>query len=243
MTRQRLHTDSEICMYALTVSTIKPKNIKTIGSVVKLHNCKRMTDEVGGAHDKSIEHIDEFSRVNTPTHEIFLWQICFLGRHTVDTAKYVIEEGLCARSMGNGFAVFEFSVEMGLIMCDCSSGESGCKMFSRQSDDGVYSARMMSLGYQLRGTISLCDKWDLLGLGGILCMLLVWRSGGQDVVMVIEDLRVWRRTAANIVYWSLHVVRTEADNVDEALSNGVFWVITRALEMSSERVNYVSLVL
>ncbi|GKB10392.1 retrovirus-related pol polyprotein from transposon TNT 1-94 [Tanacetum coccineum] len=28
MTRQRLHTDFEVCMYALTVSTIKPKNIK-----------------------------------------------------------------------------------------------------------------------------------------------------------------------------------------------------------------------
>nr|GEU64348.1 retrotransposon protein, putative, Ty1-copia subclass [Tanacetum cinerariifolium] len=28
MTRQRLHTDSEACMYALTVSTIEPKNIK-----------------------------------------------------------------------------------------------------------------------------------------------------------------------------------------------------------------------
>ncbi|GJY35359.1 retrovirus-related pol polyprotein from transposon TNT 1-94 [Tanacetum coccineum] len=27
-TRQRLHTDSEVCMYALTVSTIEPKNIK-----------------------------------------------------------------------------------------------------------------------------------------------------------------------------------------------------------------------
>nr|GEY30304.1 hypothetical protein [Tanacetum cinerariifolium] len=28
MTRQRLHTDSKVCMYALTVSTIEPKNIK-----------------------------------------------------------------------------------------------------------------------------------------------------------------------------------------------------------------------
>ncbi|GJR67690.1 retrovirus-related pol polyprotein from transposon TNT 1-94 [Tanacetum coccineum] len=28
MTRQWLHTDSEVCMYVLTVSTIKPKNIK-----------------------------------------------------------------------------------------------------------------------------------------------------------------------------------------------------------------------
>ncbi|GJS22229.1 retrovirus-related pol polyprotein from transposon TNT 1-94 [Tanacetum coccineum] len=28
MTCQRLHTDSEVCMYALTVSTIEPKNIK-----------------------------------------------------------------------------------------------------------------------------------------------------------------------------------------------------------------------
>ncbi|GJQ96914.1 retrovirus-related pol polyprotein from transposon TNT 1-94 [Tanacetum coccineum] len=28
MTRQRLHVDSEVCMYALTVSTIEPKNIK-----------------------------------------------------------------------------------------------------------------------------------------------------------------------------------------------------------------------
>ncbi|GJU80515.1 retrovirus-related pol polyprotein from transposon TNT 1-94 [Tanacetum coccineum] len=28
MTHQRLHTDSKVCMYALTVSTIKPKNIK-----------------------------------------------------------------------------------------------------------------------------------------------------------------------------------------------------------------------
>ncbi|GJT09289.1 retrovirus-related pol polyprotein from transposon TNT 1-94 [Tanacetum coccineum] len=28
MTRQRLHTDSEVCMYALTVSTIEQKNIK-----------------------------------------------------------------------------------------------------------------------------------------------------------------------------------------------------------------------
>ncbi|GKD58719.1 hypothetical protein Tco_1296228 [Tanacetum coccineum] len=28
MTRQRLHTDSEVCMYALTVSNIEPKNIK-----------------------------------------------------------------------------------------------------------------------------------------------------------------------------------------------------------------------
>ncbi|GJW69790.1 retrovirus-related pol polyprotein from transposon TNT 1-94, partial [Tanacetum coccineum] len=30
MTRQRLHTDSEVCMYALTVSTIEPKNIKEV---------------------------------------------------------------------------------------------------------------------------------------------------------------------------------------------------------------------
>ncbi|GJT49181.1 retrovirus-related pol polyprotein from transposon TNT 1-94 [Tanacetum coccineum] len=28
MTRQKLQTDSEVCMYALTVSTIEPKNIK-----------------------------------------------------------------------------------------------------------------------------------------------------------------------------------------------------------------------
>ncbi|GJX69922.1 retrovirus-related pol polyprotein from transposon TNT 1-94 [Tanacetum coccineum] len=28
MTRQRLQTDSEVCMYALTISTIEPKNIK-----------------------------------------------------------------------------------------------------------------------------------------------------------------------------------------------------------------------
>ncbi|GJR25281.1 retrovirus-related pol polyprotein from transposon TNT 1-94 [Tanacetum coccineum] len=28
MTRQRLHTDVEVCMYALTISTIEPKNIK-----------------------------------------------------------------------------------------------------------------------------------------------------------------------------------------------------------------------
>ncbi|GJR97103.1 hypothetical protein Tco_0269277 [Tanacetum coccineum] len=28
MTHQRLHTDYEVCMYALTVSTIEPKNIK-----------------------------------------------------------------------------------------------------------------------------------------------------------------------------------------------------------------------
>ncbi|GJW27327.1 retrovirus-related pol polyprotein from transposon TNT 1-94 [Tanacetum coccineum] len=28
MTRQRLHTDSKVCMYALTVNTIEPKNIK-----------------------------------------------------------------------------------------------------------------------------------------------------------------------------------------------------------------------
>ncbi|GJY20733.1 retrovirus-related pol polyprotein from transposon TNT 1-94 [Tanacetum coccineum] len=28
MTHQWLHTDSEVCMYALTVSTIEPKNIK-----------------------------------------------------------------------------------------------------------------------------------------------------------------------------------------------------------------------
>ncbi|GJZ87076.1 retrovirus-related pol polyprotein from transposon TNT 1-94, partial [Tanacetum coccineum] len=28
MTRQRVHTDSEVCMYALTVNTIEPKNIK-----------------------------------------------------------------------------------------------------------------------------------------------------------------------------------------------------------------------
>ncbi|GKG18616.1 retrovirus-related pol polyprotein from transposon TNT 1-94 [Tanacetum coccineum] len=28
MTCQRLHTDSEVCMYALIVSTIEPKNIK-----------------------------------------------------------------------------------------------------------------------------------------------------------------------------------------------------------------------
>ncbi|GKC84608.1 retrovirus-related pol polyprotein from transposon TNT 1-94 [Tanacetum coccineum] len=28
MTRQRLQTDSEVCMYALTVSTIEPKNVK-----------------------------------------------------------------------------------------------------------------------------------------------------------------------------------------------------------------------
>ncbi|GJU49665.1 retrovirus-related pol polyprotein from transposon TNT 1-94 [Tanacetum coccineum] len=30
MTRQRLHTDSEVCMYALTVSTFEPKNIKEV---------------------------------------------------------------------------------------------------------------------------------------------------------------------------------------------------------------------
>nr|GFC11545.1 hypothetical protein [Tanacetum cinerariifolium]GFC12935.1 hypothetical protein [Tanacetum cinerariifolium] len=31
MTRQRLHMDSEVRMYALTVSTIEPKNIKSYG--------------------------------------------------------------------------------------------------------------------------------------------------------------------------------------------------------------------
>ncbi|GJR51251.1 retrovirus-related pol polyprotein from transposon TNT 1-94 [Tanacetum coccineum] len=30
MTRQRLHTDSEVCMYALTINTIEPKNIKEV---------------------------------------------------------------------------------------------------------------------------------------------------------------------------------------------------------------------
>ncbi|GJS63130.1 retrovirus-related pol polyprotein from transposon TNT 1-94 [Tanacetum coccineum] len=30
MTRQKLQTDSEVCMYALTISTIKPKNIKEV---------------------------------------------------------------------------------------------------------------------------------------------------------------------------------------------------------------------
>ncbi|GJY15811.1 hypothetical protein Tco_0386233 [Tanacetum coccineum] len=37
MTRQWLHTDSEVCMYALTVSTIEPKNIK---EAVGLSPCK-----------------------------------------------------------------------------------------------------------------------------------------------------------------------------------------------------------
>nr|GEU78046.1 retrovirus-related Pol polyprotein from transposon TNT 1-94 [Tanacetum cinerariifolium] len=44
MTRQRLHTDSEVCMYALTVSTIEPKNIK---EVMADHNwIESMQDEL-----------------------------------------------------------------------------------------------------------------------------------------------------------------------------------------------------
>ncbi|GJS34018.1 retrovirus-related pol polyprotein from transposon TNT 1-94 [Tanacetum coccineum] len=44
MTRQRLHTDSEVCMYALTVSTIEPKNIK---EAITDHNwIESMQDEL-----------------------------------------------------------------------------------------------------------------------------------------------------------------------------------------------------
>ncbi|GKF53575.1 hypothetical protein Tco_0160485, partial [Tanacetum coccineum] len=39
MTRQRLHTYSEVCMYALTVSTIEPKNIKE-AMAIGLSLCK-----------------------------------------------------------------------------------------------------------------------------------------------------------------------------------------------------------
>nr|GEV00743.1 integrase, catalytic region, zinc finger, CCHC-type, peptidase aspartic, catalytic [Tanacetum cinerariifolium] len=43
MTRQRLHTDSEVCMYALTVSTIEPKYIKE--AMVDHSKIKSMQDE------------------------------------------------------------------------------------------------------------------------------------------------------------------------------------------------------
>nr|GFA47213.1 Gag-Pol polyprotein [Tanacetum cinerariifolium] len=44
MTRQRLHTDSEVCMYALIVSTIEPINIK---EAMADHSCiESMQDEL-----------------------------------------------------------------------------------------------------------------------------------------------------------------------------------------------------
>ncbi|GKD46371.1 retrovirus-related pol polyprotein from transposon TNT 1-94 [Tanacetum coccineum] len=44
MTRQRLHIDSEVCMYALTVSTIEPKNIKE--AIVDHNWIESMQDEL-----------------------------------------------------------------------------------------------------------------------------------------------------------------------------------------------------
>ncbi|GJR79807.1 retrovirus-related pol polyprotein from transposon TNT 1-94 [Tanacetum coccineum] len=44
MARSRLHTDAEVCMYALTVSTIEPKNIKEAVSDHIKWLCKNKTD-------------------------------------------------------------------------------------------------------------------------------------------------------------------------------------------------------
>ncbi|GKD95115.1 gag-pol polyprotein [Tanacetum coccineum] len=53
MTKSRLNTDAEVCMYALTVSTTEPKNIKeamldhrwTESMQVELHQFERLNEE------------------------------------------------------------------------------------------------------------------------------------------------------------------------------------------------------
>ncbi|GJS45167.1 copia protein [Tanacetum coccineum] len=57
MTRQRLHTDSEVCMYALTVSTIEPKNIKE--AMVDHSWIESMQDE----QEEGIDFEDSFAPV------------------------------------------------------------------------------------------------------------------------------------------------------------------------------------
>ncbi|GKF86221.1 retrovirus-related pol polyprotein from transposon TNT 1-94 [Tanacetum coccineum] len=60
MTRQRLHTDSEVCMYALTVSTIEPKNIK---EAMADHNwIESMQDE-----------LNQFKRLQCDAENIMVW--------------------------------------------------------------------------------------------------------------------------------------------------------------------------
>ncbi|GKA61431.1 hypothetical protein Tco_0760838 [Tanacetum coccineum] len=62
MTRQRLHTDSDVCMYALIVSTIKPKNIK---EAMADHSwIKSMQDELN-SRKKQFEDI-KFELVSRP---------------------------------------------------------------------------------------------------------------------------------------------------------------------------------
>ncbi|GJV51859.1 putative ribonuclease H-like domain-containing protein [Tanacetum coccineum] len=56
-TRQRLHTDSEVCMYALTVSTIKPKNIKEAMAD------DRYKQEEGIDFEESIVHVARLEAV------------------------------------------------------------------------------------------------------------------------------------------------------------------------------------
>ncbi|GJX68822.1 retrovirus-related pol polyprotein from transposon TNT 1-94 [Tanacetum coccineum] len=65
MTRKRLQTDSEVCMYALTVSIIEPKNIKE--AMLNKSWIKSMQDE-----------LNQFKRLD-------VWELveCTVGRHII----------------------------------------------------------------------------------------------------------------------------------------------------------------
>ncbi|GKA13188.1 retrovirus-related pol polyprotein from transposon TNT 1-94 [Tanacetum coccineum] len=92
MTRNRLQTDSELCMYALTVSTLKPKNIK---EAMSDHSwIESMQDEL-----HQFERLDAWELVPRP-HGKNIIAVKWLWKNKSDAENIVIRNKSCLVAKG-----------------------------------------------------------------------------------------------------------------------------------------------
>ncbi|GJV29642.1 retrovirus-related pol polyprotein from transposon TNT 1-94 [Tanacetum coccineum] len=92
MTRQRLHTDSEVCMYALTVNTIEPKNIK---EAMADHSCiESMQDEFN-----QFERLQVWELVPRPEGKNII-ALKWLWKNKCDAENIVVRNKTCLMAKG-----------------------------------------------------------------------------------------------------------------------------------------------
>ncbi|GKD85827.1 gag-pol polyprotein [Tanacetum coccineum] len=122
MTRHRLHNDAEVCMYALTMSTIKPKNIKE--AMFDHSWTESMQDE-----------LNQFKRLN-------VWELveCPVGKNLI-AAKWIWKNKTDAentvirnksRLVAKGYGQEEMDVKMAFL-----NGPLKEEVFVRQPDGFV----------------------------------------------------------------------------------------------------------
>ncbi|GJT51643.1 retrovirus-related pol polyprotein from transposon TNT 1-94 [Tanacetum coccineum] len=94
MTRRRLHTNVEICMFALTVSTTEPKNIKE--AMLDHSWIESMQDELN-----KFKHLDVWELVERPVARNII-AVKWLWKNKTDAENTVIRNKSCLVAKGYG---------------------------------------------------------------------------------------------------------------------------------------------